>query len=297
MRKGLYRDLIMLCKPRIILLLVITCAGAMGVATRGNTDLMSWSLAFYACFGLAMSASGANMVNMWYDRDIDKVMNRTKNRPLPSGRMSPATVLGLGIFLGVFSTVFLWFLVNPITALMALSGYLFYVFIYTFWLKRRTVQNIVIGGAAGAFPPLVGWAAVRGDVTALEPWLMFAIIFLWTPPHFWALALKKCGDYTKAGVPMMPVVKGEAETKSQIVYYMLILIPVTLLMAIGKSIGMLYLLTAFVLGAIWLKKAIVLMRSTKKVTPGQFDEAADVFRFSLYYLALLFGVMVLDTFL
>lgn len=289
--RALYRDLVMLTKPRIILLLVITCLCAMLVASGGNTDLLGVGLIFNTCLGLALSAGGANAVNMWYDRDIDAVMVRTRNRPLPGGRMKPAFVLGYGVFLGVISTAYLIVTVNVWTAAMALSGYLFYVLVYTFVLKRRTVQNIVIGGAAGAFPPLVGWAAVQNSVADWAPWMMFAIIFLWTPPHFWALALRKNADYTKAGVPMLPVVRGEVETKAQIVYYMLILIPVTLWMVLLQpSFGIIYFSSAIVLGAVWLYKCVKLMR-----TDGT-ELAMDAFKFSLTYLALLFGAMVVDTF-
>lgn len=285
-----FRDILALAKPRIITLLVITCAGAMFVATHGNTYLISWHLIMWTCSGLALSAAGANMVNMWYDRDIDKVMSRTQKRPLPQGRLHPAFVLGLGIACGAGAFFMLWAKVNLLTAEMALSGYLFYTLIYTMLLKRRTVQNIVIGGAAGAFPPLVGWAAVQNS---LDPtaWLMFAIIFFWTPPHFWALALYKCKDYTKAGIPMLPVVKGDDVTKRQMMFYLLILIPITLSALIFEpSFGMIYLLTAFGLGGIWLFKMFRLFKADDVAL------APDVFKFSLYYLAFLFLAMVVDTF-
>lgn len=284
------KDIIQLMKPRIILLLVITCAGALLVATKGNMSLLSFHTFFWTCLGLSLSAGGANMINMWYDYDIDKVMERTKNRPIPAGRMKRNTALYFGILFGVFSTILLGMLVNWMAAAMALSGYLFYVFIYTMFLKRRTTQNIVIGGAAGAFPPLVGWAAVQGDVASLVPWLMFAVIFFWTPPHFWALALRKCKDYTKAGIPMLPVVKGDAETKLQMVYYMLVLIPVTLAFGLFAPFGFIYLITAVVLNGIWLYKIVKLMYADDN------ERALDVFMFSLYYLALLFTAMVVDTF-
>ncbi|MBA44453.1 MAG: protoheme IX farnesyltransferase [Magnetococcales bacterium] len=287
----LARDIIALSKPRIILLLVITCLGAMFVATRGNMYLISFPLAFWTCLGLALSAAGANMVNMWYDRDIDAVMSRTQRRPLPQGRLHPLFVLGLGGVLGVSAFMLLWCTVNLLTALMAASGYLFYVFIYTMFLKRRTVQNIVIGGAAGAFPPLVGWAAVQNS---LDPtaWFMFAVIFFWTPPHFWALALYKCKDYTKAGVPMLPVVKGDEVTKRQMMFYLLILVSLTLSAVLFEpTFGMIYFLSAFVLGGIWIFKTFRLMRA------DDIAFAPDVFKFSLYYLAFLFLAMVVDTFI
>ena len=288
---AFWRDIVMLAKPRIIALLVITCMGAMAVATRGNTDLLTPLNMLWTALGLSLSAAGANMVNMWYDRDIDAVMTRTQKRPLPQGRMHPLFVLGLGIVLGVTAFVLLWQQVNLLTACMAGSGYLFYVFIYTMLLKRRTVQNIVIGGAAGAFPPLVGWAAVQNDISFV-PMAMFAIIFLWTPPHFWALALQKNADYTRAGVPMLPVVKGEAETKVQILYYMLALIPVTLAVPLFEpNFGLIYLLSAAVLGGMWLYKGVRLLREDGITC------AAEVFRFSLSYLALLFLAMLVDTFI
>lgn len=284
-------DVLQLTKPRIIVLLVITCVCAMMVAARGNMYFLSWPLVLWTCFGLAMSAGGANMINMWYDRDIDVVMTRTQKRPIPAGRMPAWVALVLGIAFGIISFVMLWFKVNHLAAWMTLSGYLFYVFIYTMYLKRRTVQNIVIGGAAGAFPPLAGWAAVRGELE-LVPWMLFLIIFLWTPPHFWALALRKCGDYTRAGVPMLPVVRGEAETKVQIVYYMLLLLPVTWSLAVLEpSFGIIYFSAALVLGLMWMYKVIVLLR-----TPGV-EKARDVFMFSLTYLAVLFGAMVVDSLL
>jgi len=287
----LVRDIFALAKPRIITLLVITCLGAMFVATGGNMALISWPLVGWTCLGLALSAAGANMVNMWYDRDIDAVMTRTQKRPLPQGRLHPLFVLGLGILLGLAAFFMLWHMVNLLTAQMAAAGYLFYVFIYTMLLKRRTVQNIVIGGAAGAFPPLVGWAAVQNS---LDPaaWLMFAIIFFWTPPHFWALALYKCKDYTKAGVPMLPVIKGNEATKRQMMFYLLILISLTLgaVLLNKPAFEMIYFLSAFVLGGIWLYKTYRLLRS------DGIEHAPDVFKFSLYYLALLFLAMVVDTF-
>ena len=287
----LTRDLIMLAKPRIITLLVITCFGAMFVATRGNLALISLPLIFWTCLGLAISAAGANMVNMWYDQDIDALMKRTQKRPVPQGRMSGHVVLALGIALGLAAFLLLWATVNILTATMAAAGYLFYVFIYTMFLKRRTVQNIVIGGAAGAFPPLVGWAAVQNTVADPTAWFLFAVIFFWTPPHFWALALYKCADYTKAGIPMLPVVRGERETKLQILYYLLILIPITLGLGLFEpAFGIIYMATAVVLGLAWLYKSIQLWRD------DHIALAPEVFKFSLYYLALLFLAMAVDTF-
>lgn len=283
-------DFFQLMKPRILLLLVITCFCAMLVASGGDLSLISVKLVVVTCLGLAISAGGANAINMWYDRDIDVLMNRTKNRPIPAGRMKPNTALVFGIVCGIVSFVGLYFIVNPLTAYMSLSGYLFYVFLYTFFLKRRTTQNIVIGGAAGAFPPLVGWASVQ-DELSLAAWAMFGIIFFWTPPHFWALALKKNADYTKANIPMLPVVKGVEETKLQIVYYMLILIPITLGMAIFNGFGFIYLISAAGLGGYWLYLCV------KMLQEDHIDRAMPCFKFSLYYLAYLFAAMVVDTFI
>jgi protoheme IX farnesyltransferase len=261
------------------------------VASKGNTDLLTFNALFWGTIGLCLSAGGANTVNMWYDKDIDAIMKRTQNRPLPAGRMTPKTVLFLGVFWGIFAHALLTVMVNPLTAWMATTGYLFYVFIYTMFLKRRTVQNIVIGGAAGAVPPVVGWAAVQNDVSSWMPWAMFLVIFLWTPPHFWALALKKREDYSNANIPMLPCVKGDDETKVQIVYYMLILIPVTLSLALSSHLGFIYLISASILGGIWLYKGYKLMHEKG------IESTMDVFMFSLYYLAILFAAMVVDTFI
>lgn len=289
---AVLRDVLMLMKPRILLLLAITCVGAMGVASGGNFDLISLGLVFFTTLGLCLSAGGANMVNMWYDCDIDAVMQRTRGRPIPAGRLQAHTALWLGILFGVGGHVLLWVTVNHLAAWMATAGYLFYVFIYTMLLKRRTVQNIVIGGAAGAFPPVVGWAAVQGSVLDVLPWLMFAMIFFWTPPHFWALALRKNADYTRANIPMLPVVKGEAETKVQIVYYMLLLLPVTLAPALTPAVGWLYFVSAVIVGSWWLVLGVRLLYARES-----YQAAGKVFTFSLYHLALLFAALVLDVFI
>ncbi|MDD9911780.1 MAG: heme o synthase [Alphaproteobacteria bacterium] len=295
MNGSVIKDVFQLGKPKIIVLLAITCVAGYLVATRGNTDLINLSTLWWSTFGLCLSAMGANTINMWWDRDIDCVMKRTQTRPLPSRRMQPNTVLALGIAEGILAFVLLWGTVNLWTALMAASGYLFYVLVYTMLLKRRTVQNIVIGGAAGAFPPLVGWAAVQGDVSSPIPWVMFAIIFFWTPPHFWALALMANKDYAKAGIPMLPVIKGVAETKVQIMYYLLILIPITLTLGLFAPFGFLYLSMAAALGAwwLWLVRKLLLAGDMETV---DFPLTKKCFMFSVYYLAALFFIMVLDTF-
>jgi protoheme IX farnesyltransferase len=233
-------------------------------------------------------AGGANAINMWFDRDIDTQMSRTRLRPIPSGRISPAAGLTFGIGLGAIAFFIFYHFVNPLSAWLALAGLLFYVLVYTVWLKRSTTQNIVIGGAAGAFPPLVGWAAMTGRVDLAAIYL-FAIIFYWTPPHFWALALMKQGDYARAGVPMMPVVRGERRTKVEMLVYTLFLLPLTILPPFFGALGPFYLAAAVLLGARLLWYCIQLLRETG-VTPT----AWRMYRYSLLYLALLFAAMGID---
>ncbi len=293
----LFTDLLQLAKPRIILLLAITCVCGSLVAAKGNLNLLLISLPAigWGALGLVLSAAGANSVNMWYDRDIDPLMQRTKNRPLPAGRMAPRTVLAYGtalILLGTLAAA----MANLLTAAMALSGALFYVFIYTMLLKRHTVQNIVIGGAAGAFPPLVGWAAVQNDILSPIPWLMFAVIFLWTPPHFWALALMANADYTRAKIPMYPVVYGEPATRLAILRYLTLLVPVTLLGGLLAPLGWLYTAAALGLGGWWGLAAWRLLYAPQPTAQAR-APAQIVFRRSLFYLAFLFLAMVIDSFL
>ena len=277
------RDLVMLTKPRIISLLLVTTVAPMFVA--GNPG---WLLVVVVLVGGYLMAGGANAVNMYLDRDIDMQMSRTRLRPIPSGRMGPRAVLAFGVALATAATFLLARFTNVLAALLALGGFYFYVFVYTRWLKRTTPQNIVIGGAAGAFPPLVGWAAMTGtiDLTAVY---LFLIIFYWTPPHFWALALLKQRDYGKAGVPMAPLVWGERETMRQMVWYNVILIALTLLPATFGAFGIIYLISALVLGGILLAGVIRVAMTTEWTKP-----AWQVYKFSLLYLALLFLAMVID---
>jgi protoheme IX farnesyltransferase len=277
------RDLLALTKPRIISLLLVTTVAPMYVAGRPSLLLI-----LVVVIGGYLMAGGANAVNMYFDRDIDDTMARTKLRPIPSGRMSPAAVLAFGVALASAATFLLGRFANVLTAVLALGGFYFYVFIYTRWLKRSTPQNIVIGGAAGAFPPLVGWAAVTNqiDLTALY---LFAVVFYWTPPHFWALALLKQKDYGKAGIPMAPLVWGERETMNQMLWYMFILIPLTVLPVAFGALGWIYLTSALVLNAIFLG-AIVKLRATAEWQ----GLAWWLYRFSLLYLALLFLAMAVD---
>jgi protoheme IX farnesyltransferase len=277
-------DYVSLAKPRIIPLLLITALGGMMMAERGwpSTGLVVLTL-----LGGALAAAGAGAINCWIDRDIDGEMLRTRRRPLPDGRIAPGNALLFGIVLGLLAFVLLAFWVNVLAATLAISGLLFYVFVYTLWLKRSTVQNIVIGGAAGAIPPVVGWAAVthRVDLTAVY---LFAVIFLWTPPHFWALALRLRGDYARAKVPMLPVVRGEAAARRQIVVYTLVLVAVTLAIVLTGVLGTIYLLGAALLGAGFIALAIVNLRAQRQ------RWSRVLFDYSIAYLGLLFAVMVAD---
>ncbi len=277
------RDLVSLTKPRIISLLLVTTIAPMYVA--GTPSL--WLVLLVAVGGYLM-AGGANAVNMYMDRDIDDVMARTRLRPIPSGRMAALAVLAFGVALAVAATWLLAQFVNVLTALLALGGFYFYILVYTRWLKRTTPQNIVIGGAAGAFPPLVGWAAVTGslDLTAV---FLFLIIFYWTPPHFWALALLKQTDYGRAGIPMAPLIWGARETMDQMLWYTLILIAVTVLPVTFGAFGPIYLVAALGLGAILLRGVLQVRRAESFTEP-----AWATYKYSLLYLALLFTAMVID---
>ncbi len=278
-------DLVTLTKPRIISLLLVTTVAPMFITPAG---LPTVSQVFWVILGGYLMAGGANAINMWFDRDIDDKMSRTRLRPIPAGRIPATLGLAFGITLGLVAFGIFWYRVNPLSAWLAMGGLLFYVFVYTIWLKRTSPQNIVIGGAAGAFPPLVGWAAMTGrlDLAAIY---LFAIIFYWTPPHFWALALIKRGEYAKAGVPMMPVVRGEQRTKFEMLAYTLILLPLTLMPAFFGAMGAFYGVAAALLGARLLWYSIQLVRE-RSITPL----AWRMYRYSLLYLALLFVAMGID---
>jgi len=281
--RSFARDLVALTKPRIISLLLVTTIAPMYVA--GDP---SWQLVLAVFVGGYLMAGGANAVNMYMDRDIDDRMSRTRLRPIPSGRMRAEAVLAFGVLCATTATFLLAHTANVLTAALALAGFYTYVFVYTRWLKRSSPQNIVIGGAAGAFPPLVGWAAVTGRVDLLAGYL-FLIIFYWTPPHFWALALLKQRDYGRAGVPMAPLIWGERETMRNMLWYTLILVPLTLLPVAFGALGVLYLVCAALLGGALLAGVIRVMRATDFQKP-----AWSVYKFSLLYLALLFAAMVVD---
>jgi len=282
-RQSFARDLVALTKPRIISLLLVTTIAPMYVA--GDP---AWPLVLAVFIGGYLMAGGANAVNMYMDRDIDDRMSRTRLRPIPSGRMRAEAVLAFGVLCATTATYLLAYVANVLTAALALGGFYTYVFVYTRWLKRSSPQNIVIGGAAGAFPPLVGVAAVTGRIDLLGVYL-FLIIFYWTPPHFWALALNKQVDYGRAGVPMAPLVWGERETMRNMLWYTMILVPMTLLPVAFGALGVPYLVMAALLDA-WLVVGVVrVIRATEFRKP-----AWSVYKFSLLYLALLFAAMVVD---
>jgi len=277
------KDYALLLKPRVMSLVVFTALVGMVLAPASIDPVTG--LAAILCIALGAGAAGA--INMWYDRDIDRDMARTMNRPLPAGRMQPQAALVYGVTLAVGSVAAMAYLVNILAAGLLALTILYYVLFYTMWLKRRTPQNIVIGGAAGALPPLIGWASATGEV-GMGALCMFAIIFLWTPPHSWALALFRRGDYENAGVPMMPVVAGERSTRAQMLAYTLLLVPMTLSpLAVGMS-GAAYGAAAVVLGGLFLRHAIKVWRDPDPAV------ARSMFMFSIVYLFLIFVALLAD---
>ena len=275
-------DYLELTKPKVQSLLIFTTVTTMYVAGDPPLELVALT-----CLGGYLSAGGAGAVNHFYDRDIDAGMARTANRPVPSGRVSPTAALTYGLVLAALSLLVLAIGVNPLAAALSFSGFLGYVLVYTVWLKRTTPQNIVIGGAAGAVPPLVGWAATTGSLSWTALYL-FAIVFYWTPPHFWALSLLMKDEYAKAGVPMMPVVRGERETRKQILLYSLLLYAVTQLPFCAGGFGGIYLASSVALGAVFIFGAVRLYRRADR------RSALWLYLYSLAYLALLFAAMVAD---
>lgn len=276
-----------LTKPRLILLFLITTAAGMWVAAAGQVDprLLLVTLTSGAC-----AAGAANTINCWYDRDIDYVMERTRHRPLPSGRVQPWEALAFAVALTLISFCLLAVFANLLSALLAMAGIVFYVGVYTYWLKRSTAQNIVIGGAAGAIPPLVGWAAVTGELS-WAAWVLFAIVFIWTPPHFWPLAMMIQDDYAKADVPMLPVVAGDAPTARQILIYTLVLLPVTLLLVYPLHVlGAVYCSIALILGGLFIHKAWQLTQA-----PSDRQVARSLFKYSILYMMLLCAGMGIDS--
>jgi protoheme IX farnesyltransferase len=280
--RQLLCDLLELTKPKVQSLLLLTTVASMYVA--GDPSL---TLVALTCLGGYLSAGGAGAVNHYLDRDIDARMRRTAARPVPSGRIAPRTALLFGCALVICSLLVLSLAVNPLAAALSLLGFLGYVFVYTLWLKRRSPQNIVIGGAAGAVPPLVGWAAVTGSVsgTAL---MLFFIVFFWTPPHFWSLSLLMKDEYGKVGVPMLPVVRGETETRRQILLYAVLLYMVTQLPFCAGGFGAIYLVASLALGLGFIFGALRLVRRADR------RSALRLYLYSLAYLALLFSAMVAD---
>ncbi|NJO97477.1 MAG: protoheme IX farnesyltransferase [Hyellaceae cyanobacterium CSU_1_1] len=276
-----------LTKPRIIPLLLITTAASMWIASNGRVDPF---LLLVTLLGGTLAAASAQVMNCIYDQDIDYTMTRTRKRPIPSGKVQPRHALIFAVVLGVLSFSLLTIFANLLAALLAMSGIIFYMLIYTHWLKRHTIQNIVIGGAAGSIPPLVGWAAVTGDLS-LTPWLLFAIIFLWTPPHFWALALMIKEDYAEVDIPMLPVVEGEEATVKQIWVYSLLVVPCSLLLIYPfGNLGIIYGAIAFYLGSKFLYKAWEL-----KQDPTSNQLAKGMFKYSIFYMMLLSVGMIVDT--
>jgi heme o synthase len=276
-------DFIALLKPRVMSLVVFT--GIAGILTAPG--YLHPVLAAIAVLCIAVGAGAAGAINMWYDRDIDALMGRTRDRPIPAGRLDASEALAFGIVLSIASVTVMALAVNWAAAALLALSIAFYVFVYTMWLKRRTPQNIVIGGAAGAFPPMIGWAAVSGDVS-LAAVAMFAIIFMWTPPHFWALSLFRSGDYARAGVPMLPVVSGVPETKRQIIFYSLALLPISLAPYFLGVAGMIYAAGAAVLGLLLVAGSVAVWRDSG-------DGAAKrLFGYSIVYLFLLFALLILD---
>ncbi|MBA2419977.1 MAG: protoheme IX farnesyltransferase [Thermoleophilaceae bacterium] len=275
-------DYFEMTKPKVQSLLLFTTVTTMYIA--GDPSL---ALVAATCVGGALSAGGAGAINHAIDRDLDRVMKRTADRPVASGRVSPAAAITYGTLLGCASFALLSLAVNPLAAVLSMSGLLGYVFVYTLWLKRSTPQNIVIGGAAGAVPPLVAWAATTGGLSG-TPIYLFAIVFFWTPPHFWSLSLLMKDEYARAGVPMLPVVRGEAETRRQILLYAILLYAVSQLPFCAGAFGAVYLVCSVILGAVFIGGAVRLLRNPDRRT------ALRLYLYSLAYLALLFSAMVAD---
>lgn len=284
---GSVGDFIALMKPRVMSLVIFTALTGLVLAP----GTLHPALAVIALLCIAVGAGASGALNMWYDADIDGQMQRTAARPIPRGRVSADEALTFGVILSIGSVLTLGLIVNWVAGALLALTIAFYIFVYTMWLKRRTPQNIVIGGAAGAFPPMIGWAAVTGTVS-IESILLFLIIFMWTPPHFWALALYRCRDYERVGVPMLPVVAGRLETRRQIVIYSALLVPLAVLPALIGFAGAFYGATAIVLGAIFMALAL---RIWSAPDDRLIDHAArQLFRFSILYLFLIFAALLVE---
>jgi len=283
-----WRDLVALMKPGVIRLVVFTGLCGLLVAPVSLPPV----LAFTAVLCIALAAGAAGALNQWYESDIDGMMKRTARRPLPAGRLDRQVALHFGVGLGVFSVVLMWLATNLLAAAILAVSILFYVLIYTVWLKRRTAQNIVIGGAAGAFPPLIGWAAATGDVTLL-PVLLFAIIFLWTPPHFFALSLFMKADYSAAGVPMLPVVSGVTVTRRHVAFYTLPMVAAAIAPWPLGLTGAVYGVTSILLNAVFLALALRVY-ANRATDPAAMKPEKQLFAYSIFYLFALFGALVAD---
>lgn len=279
-------DFFALLKPKVMSLVVFS--GFAGYWLAPGRETLNPTLAAIGMLALALGAGAAGAFNMWYDRDIDSVMRRTANRPVPLGRVMADDALGFAIFASILSIMLMGLATNWMAAGLLAAANLFYVLVYTVWLKRRTPQNIVIGGAAGAFPPVIGWAMVTGDAT-LAPWILFGLIFLWTPPHFWALALFANDDYKRAGIPMMPTVKGERYTKWQMLAYTIVLLPFSLLPTLIGLTGWGYGIASIVLNGLFIFAAVAVLREQTGYTA-----ARRMFGYSVLYLFALFLAMMLD---
>ena len=278
-------DYVALTKPRVMSLLLFTALGGSFVAARG---IPPWQYMVVILIGGALASGGASALNMWYEEDIDREMHRTDHRPVAGGRISPLSALIFGIALNVAAFVVFYVFANVLAAALALAGSALYVVLYTALLKRSTAQNIVIGGAAGAIPPLVGYATILG-ILELEAWYLFAIVFFWTPPHFWALSLLIKDDYARAEIPMMPVIAGEAATRMQILLYTVLMLPLTALYYLATSkLGVMYLVSATLLGLIFVALAVRMWRT------GERRDTANLYKYSLLYLFLLFAALMVD---
>jgi len=284
-----WKAFVTLTKPGITIFMIFTAICAAIVAERGLPDV--WTM-FAMAMGLALSSGGAAAINMWYDRDIDKIMTRTMERPLPTGLIQPVSALYFGIGLELVSLIWLWVFVNGLTAILSLAGFLYYTVIYTMWLKRKTPQNIVIGGGAGAIPPMIGWAAVTGDL-GWPAVLMFAIVFFWTPPHFWPLVIVKNDDYVRAGIPMMPVIKGPRYTKKQCMVYTIVLLFTSYGLYLTDAVGGFYLAGAILSGLVFFIFQIRMWVEQDDRTVW----ARRTFFASLAYLPIVFLFMVIDSLL
>lgn len=280
-----FRDFFALLKPKVMSLVVFI--GFAGYWVAPDRDHLHPFLAFIGILSLALGAGASGAFNMWFERDIDALMKRTQSRPLPMGKMEPDDALGFSIFMSIMAVMMMSLATNPVAALVLAVASLFYILIYTVWLKRITPQNIVIGGAAGAFPPMVGYAMVTGSVT-IESIILFLIVFFWTPPHFWALALYANEDYKRANIPMMPVIAGERKTKIQMLVYAILLLPITLAPYFLGFAGILYGMTAFVLGLFFIFTAVRVLKDTSH------KSAKLMFGYSVFYLFALFLSLMMD---